>query len=339
MRPNTAAPTRSRVLSLLWFPFFFAAAMTLTYMFAFSHPQPHGLIVGVVGTQPDAAAVQASLDRVRPDGFVVAVYGDARSAGSAVADGSLAAALTEMPQGRVLVASAASATRADYLGEVLDGVAPGAPVVDVHPVQDGDVTGVGLFFYGLPLLLVGMITSIVLLQLGPWPTRSKAVAILATGAFASSFAYAIAVGRDVLPADARLLIWGLVLTQTMGWLTTATALVAKQYFMPIAMTFVLILGIPTSGATVAADMLPAPLRQLHAGLPFGQFIDLVRAQSLGVGQAVTPAAVLLAWAAAGAAALFWAHTRAHANSSQTTPASEAGPGTAASDLTSAVTAS
>lgn len=45
--------------------------------------------------------------------------------------------------------------------------------------------------------------------------------------------------------------------------------------MPISMTFVLILGIPSSGATVNADMLPTTLRWLHEELPFGAGAALV----------------------------------------------------------------
>jgi len=200
------------------------------------------------------------------------------------------------------VAPAASGTRADYLTAVLHPAA----TVDVVPLAPGDVTGVGIFFYGLPMLLVGMITSIVLLQFPMWPVRKKVATVAATGAFATVVAFAVATTRDVVPPEPWLLVFGFLLTQTIGWLTTALPRLVRQFFMPVAMTFVLILGIPTSGATVNADMLPRALAWLHQVLPFGQFIEAARAVAYFDGHGLArPLTVLVAWAAGAGLLLAW----------------------------------
>ncbi|MEV4345706.1 carboxypeptidase regulatory-like domain-containing protein [Actinoplanes sp. NPDC049596] len=281
-------PTWGRVLSLLWFPFFFAAVMSVVYVVGISHPAPTAVHLGVLDAAPvhlpagiDVEKVN-TIDAVRTD-ELAGVFDSATST--------------------LYVSSAGSGTRADYLTAVLQP----AHTVDVVPTASGDVTGVGLFFYGLPLLLVGMITSFMMLQFGTWPMRRKVVTLAAAGAFASVFAYAVAVGRDVIPGDEWLLLYGFLLTQAIGWITTALPRFVKQFTMPVAMTFVLLLGLPTAGGTVNADMLPTVLRWLHNVLPFGQFIEVARSSAYFGGHGLgRPLAVLIAWVVAAAALLAWA---------------------------------
>jgi hypothetical protein len=310
MQIHSAEPTARRAASLLWFPFFFAAAFSLITLFAFAHPEPHGVTVGVVGT-----ATSSQLATM-PGGIETVGVPDEATARSLVATGRLAAATNGT---QLFVASAASSTRSDYLAAVLphDG-SDTLIVVDVNPVEPGDVSGVGLFFYALPNLLVGLITSIVLLQLGMWPIRRKLIAIAATGAFSAIFSYLLATSLDVIPADLALVGYAFLLTQAIGWLTTAAALYAKHFFMPVAMTFVLVLGIPSSGGTVNSDMLPVWVRFINDWHPFPQFIDLIRADAYSVGSITRPLLVLLGWAAVGIA-LVLAHSIRHRAPAERTP--------------------
>jgi len=103
----------------------------------------------------------------------------------------------------------------------------------------------------------------------------------------------------MIPADGWLLLYGFLLTQAISLITTALPRLVKQFFMPVAMTFVLILGIPTSGVPVNADMMPTGLRWLHDILPFGQFIDAARASAyFGDRGLARPLIILGAWTAA-----------------------------------------
>ncbi|GAA0491626.1 hypothetical protein Ade02nite_22350 [Paractinoplanes deccanensis] len=281
-------PTWGRVLSLLWFPFFFAAVMSLVYVAGISHPEPRAVHLGVLheapAVVPHGVEIEqvSGLDGVRAD-ELAGVYDSAT--------------------GTLYVSSAGSGTRADYLTAVLHP----AHTVDLVPTASGDVTGVGLFFYGLPLLLVGMITSFMMLQFGMWPMRRKIVTIAATGAFTSVFSYGVAVWRDVIPADWRLLVYGFLLTQAIGWITTALPRFVKQFTMPVAMTLVLLLGLPTAGGTVNADMMPAVLRWLHNVLPFGQFIEVARSSAYFGGHGLArPLGILIGWVVVAAALLAWA---------------------------------
>lgn len=276
---RTAAPqpTRSRVVSLLWFPFFFAAATAVFYSFAYADPEPHDIRLGVIGAAPTTL----------PTGIDV----EAVTGAAGVAQNRLAG-VYDSATSTFYVSPAASASRANYLTAVLHP----AHTVTVVPLPQGDVSGVGLFFYGLPMLLVGMITSIVLLQLGMWSVRRKVVTIAATGGFAAIVTFAVATARDVIPADGWLLLYGFMLTQAIGWLTTALPRLVKQFFIPVSMTFVLILGIPSSGGSVNADMLPTGLRWLHDVFPFGQFIEAARASAyFGNHGLARPMIILTSW--------------------------------------------
>ena len=306
MHTTAPQPTARRVFSLLWFPFFFAAAFALMGILAFTNPTPHSIAIDVAGSSSQIDAVQQSLDRMAENGFVVTPVASSIDGTNAVLTNSTAGAYS-LADGtaKLTISSAASASRANYLHNIFTKVAAATGAgpltyVDAVPLASGDVSGVGIMFYGLPLLLVGMITSIVLLQFGMWSIRKKALAIASTGVFASIFAFTLATSLNVIPSDAFLLLYGLLLTQAIGWLTTAAALFAKQFFMPVAMTFVLILGIPSSGATVNGDMLSGFIRWLNAILPFAQFVDITRASAyFGNNGLLKPLLILLAWAAAG----------------------------------------
>ncbi|MFB6817510.1 hypothetical protein ACFCV8_23480 [Streptomyces sp. NPDC056347] len=285
------------------------------FLLSFAQPSARGIILAA--PQSSAAGLQKVLDGAEPGGFHVQGYRDSSAAARAVTTGDVAGAFVSGGSGssELLVSSAASSTRAEFLEgffgrDVAQRLDTTITVRDVVPVAAGDVSGAGLFFYAMPLLLVGLITSIVLLQLGGWRLRNKLVLIAGAGAFASLFCYFFATARDVIPSSPPLLLYGFVLTQAVGWLTTAVAMLFKRVFMPIAMTFVLILGVPTSGGTVNSDMLPAFMGWLNGILPFAQFIDITRSSAYFDGHGIAqPLMILLAWAFAGAALVAFAARR------------------------------
>jgi hypothetical protein len=319
MSGTPGRPQGKSFAAVVWFPLFFATAFALMFLSAFASPAPRDMSLGVIGTDSQVATVHGAVRQAAGDGVEIRRLSDRDEAERLVRRGELAGVYVATdPRNPILVvASASSAIRADYLREAVGREAAqqigGTPAtsVDLVPAAKGDVSGVGLFFYAMPLLLVGMITSIVLLQAVTWTARKKAAAIAATGASASLIAYTVAVSMDVLPAEPILIIYAFVLTQAIGWLTTAVALLAKHHFMPVAMTFVLILGIPTAGGSVPSDMLPAALGVLHKVLPFAQFIDLARSAAYFDGHGtVRPLLTLLGWTSAAATLFAYAARRA-----------------------------
>jgi Carboxypeptidase regulatory-like domain len=200
-------------------------------------------------------------------------------------------------------------TRVEYLEGVLPPLVGGS-LRDIGPSAMGDATGTGIFFYGLPIAIVAMVTAIVLLQLAVWSMARKLRAVVVVGVFTSVVTYAIAVWQQVIPltwSSALLMAGTFVFIQAVGWTLTGAATFVCQYFVPLALTFVLVLGVPTAGAPVSPDMLTTALGRLHEVMPLGQFVELVRSTAYGVGSPLHPWLVMSAWFVVGAVLSFLAH--------------------------------
>jgi hypothetical protein len=308
-----------RVASILWFPVFFAIVLPLTFQLAFHQPTPHKMPIAAVGTTDQVSLVTSGLDRVRPGGFEVRRSPSAATATAAVRDRTAAAAYVAGSTGTVYVARAASAIRASYLQGVFariaaeTGAQPPA-VVDLVPLASGD-GGTGIFFFVFPLMMAGLITAIVLLQLPTWGIGRRLVAVAAVGAIGSAAAYLTAVELHVLPDKPLLLIYAFLVTQVYGQLMVGAAPLLKQFFLPVSLTLALILSVPSSGGTVTPDLLPTPFHDLSDALPLAQAVRVTRSvayfHNAGIAQATL---VLALWAAAAAAtvAIAWRRQQSRA---------------------------
>lgn len=314
MSVHAPQPTAWRAFSVIWFPFFFASVMCWLFSVTFSAPQAHAVKIALVtGQQLQAPLVRALPGEAGAYDWVTLASRDV--AHGTVARGAAAAAVSctadRTPVCELAIASAGGQGRAlavsAHLRAGLEASGHSVALVDVAPAAPGDRTGAGLFFFALPLAMTGMVTSIMLLQLMMWPTRRKVIVIMAVAVFASLVDYTVAVTRDVLPAEPLLVVWGSVLVAAIGLTTTAAATWLRQFFVPVVLTFVLLLGVPTSGATVSADMLPAPLALLHRALPLGAFVDITRATAYGIGSAAVPGLVLGGWGVVGVLLMALAH--------------------------------
>jgi hypothetical protein len=72
----------------------------------------------------------------------------------------------------------------------------------------------------------------------------------------------------------------------------------KQYFMPAAVTFAPVLGVPCAGATVVPDLLPTGVGNLSDVLPLKHDLKFTRSvASWGGAHSLASTPILLAWAA------------------------------------------
>ncbi|WP_225636637.1 carboxypeptidase-like regulatory domain-containing protein [Streptomyces solaniscabiei] len=301
MPASTPQPTFGRVASILWFPFFLAVAMSALFVAPLAHPAPHDMRIGIAGDQHQAAELQTQLDHAVAGGFQVVPLTETNVA-DAVRDDDVAAAVLPGTDPVVLVASDTGATRVEFLEKFLPDVID-PTFKDIDPSPAGDATGTGVFFYALPIAVVGMVSAIVLLQLGAWTFRRKMAAVTVIAMFTAVVTYAIAVWQEVVPltgSSALIMIGTFVFVQGLGWTLTGAAPFVRQFLVPIALTFVLVLGVPTAGAPATHDMLPTALGRLHEIMPLGQFITLVRSLASGVGSPLHPSIVLATWLVIGA---------------------------------------
>src|SRR5688500_3453621 len=92
------------------------AALVLLFVVPARSPEPHGLPVGVAGPAAATAPAQRAL-AARGDAFEVHAYADADAARAAIRGREVYGAIVP-PEGRVLVASAASPVVAQQLREL-----------------------------------------------------------------------------------------------------------------------------------------------------------------------------------------------------------------------------
>lgn len=321
MSSRGSQPTLARGLSLLWFPIAFAALLSVLALSAYTHPKPHGVTLAVVAPASAARSLAGRLDAMFPEGFRTQQYASRQEATGAIEHQRADAAVVEdAGDPKLLVATAGDYIRATYLEQLLPSVLAQegwgrAPTVeDVVPRNANDVTGNAMMFWGLPLLIVGFIASILLLQFAAWSLSRKIIAIAAIGAVSSAAVFAIATGMKVVPAEPLLMMYGFVLIQAISWIAIGMAPFVKQFFVAVAATFVIVLGIPSAGGTVPADLLPDVPRWLSAIMPLSQTISLGRAAAYFDGHGTAqPLLILLGWMLLGAALVLAAEWRARAH--------------------------
>lgn len=300
-----------RVASVLWFPVFFAIALPLTFQFAYNHATPHDVPVAVVGSTNDVRLLADELHRVQAGGFEVRRSPSIAAATAEVRERKIAAAYVAGATDTVYVARAASAIRANYLQGLFTRLAPSGGqtprLVDLVPLASRD-GGTGIFFFVFPLMMAGLITAIVLVQLPGWGIGRRLTVVAAVGAVGALASYFTAVGLHVLPGRPLLLAYAFLLTQVYGQLMVGAAPLLKQYFLPVSLTLALILSVPSSSGTVSPDFMPAFFRDLSDALPLAQAVrvtrDIAYFHDSGIAK---PTLVLGLWAAiaAGAVAIAW----------------------------------
>jgi hypothetical protein len=305
MTSRALLTTGRRIASVMWFPFLFAIALPVIFELAFHAPQPHRVPIAVVGSTSQVEVLGERLHAVSSGGFTVEQLPTKAAAIVAVRDRYVAAAYLAAPSSpSVYVARAASAIRASYLQGVFTQIAgeAGAPppqLVDVVPLRPGD-SGNGTFFFVFPMLMVGVITVLVLLQRASgWSTERRMLAVAAMGAVGAVTAYITVVSLNVLPDKPLLLLYAFFLSQVFGQLLLGAAHLLKQFFLPVSLTFALVLSVPSAGGTVPPDLLPTWLRYLSNVLPLSQGVKITRSVAyFGAADILAPTMILVAWAIA-----------------------------------------
>lgn len=303
MSSSTPLESVRHIAWVLWFPILFALALPFVWEITFHAPQPHEVPIAVVGNRRQVEAIRADLQAVKPGGFNVTKYRSATVAAEDVSSRQLAAAYVEVlpPGDELLVARAASAISANYLQSVFTAIAteahqPPPRLVDLVPLLSGD-SGTGIFFFTFPMMMVGVITVLVLLQKAPtWSVEQRSLSVVGTGAVGALIAYATSVNLDVLPNKPVLLLLAFTFSQVIGQLLVGLVPFLKQYFLPVVMTFVMIVSVPSAGATMAPDLIPTGLRYLSAVLPLAQTAKIARSVAYFDGeQTLGPWLILLGW--------------------------------------------
>jgi len=127
-----------------------------------------------------------------------------------------------------------------------------------------------------PMMMIGLIRAVVLLQAPTWRIAQRVRTVVAVGIVGALAGFFTAVGLKVVPDKPLLLLYAFLATQVFGLLMVGLTPLLKQFFLPFAMTFSIVLGVPSSGGAVTPDLLPPVFRLLSDGMPLAQLVSLAR---------------------------------------------------------------
>lgn len=297
------APAPARALLIAVAVVVLQAALVSWFAWPATQLEPRDLPVAVAGRPPASAAIAAQLAAARPGAFKVTTVADAAAADALLRDRAVYAAFVITPTGPSLhVASAASPTVAALLTQAaaqLGGTA--APtVVDVVPGSSDDPRGAGFASGFLPLVLLGLVASVLLVLLvGGWSARLLGVVSYAvlSGLVGAAVMRALGlVSGDYLAVAGAI---GLLALAVCGGVTGLGSLVGRPG-VAAGVLLVFLLANPISAVAAAPELLPTPWGAFGQFFPPGAGASLLRSVAFFGGAGMNaPLWTLVAWAVVG----------------------------------------
>jgi len=306
-----APPERAALISAL--AIVLGSLFVTTYSLALGDPVPHRIDAALVGQPAAHAPTVRAVEQVTQNSLAFQPYPSLAAALRAV-DLQRVYAVLDLASSRptLYVASAAGASVARVL-ERISAADPRVRVVDAHPLDPRDPSGVEIFYLMLVTTIVGFLTVFqVRANAGPLTERGWTVFVVAL-AFAGSLGLTLVDGLllhriDLPVAEA----WGILALQLLAvasFTSLMLTLVGRWAIVPTWLFFT-ILGNSASGGAVAPPLLPRPFAFISQWLPSGATVNALRnAVYFHAYQHAQPIAVLATWATVFFAAMIVASRR------------------------------
>ena len=174
--------------------------------------------------------------------------------------------------------------------------------IDLVPAVPGDPTTTGLGFLSYAWNIVPLVLGLTLSRARILSRSAKLGVIVGAGAFASIAGFLIGYGLGIVPGQALAILFAFLNFEAVALVTYGLLRFAGQYTIGLALILFLFLSLPSSGALVPFQMVPAFFNWLHPIMPLGNLIDAMRSIFYFDGTNMTrPTLALLAWIAVGAA--------------------------------------
>ncbi|WP_280432011.1 hypothetical protein [Nocardia brasiliensis] len=288
--------------------------ITSVLLIAFAWPSVrssvHDVPIAVAGPATAVAQVRTALEQRAPGSFDITDVADTASAEQLIRDRQVYGAIdlsSDTPQ--VIIASAASTALAQTLQTMATGLGPRGNAATPMAVRDlaalptEDPRGAGLSAAALPLVMGGLLASVLLTRLvhGTGRRISGALAFAVTGGLAVAGILQFWFGSlsGSYPANTGAVALSIAAT-------SLTVLGLESVFgyagIGIGAVIMMLIGNPPSGTATAPEMLPGWSGALGQLLPPGAGGRLLRSTAFFDGRGATPAVtVLVVWATLGAA--------------------------------------
>ena len=278
------------------------ALFVTSYSLALGDPVPHRIDAALIGHPSGHASTLDAVQGVAEGSLDFQGYASLPAALHAIDQQDVYAALdltSERPT--LYIASAAGASVARVL-ERVSAVDPTLRVVDTHPLEPHDPSGVDIFYLMLVATIIGFI--------GVFQVRSNAgglsqapwLGFVLGQAAVASLVFVLVEGPLLDRLDLPVLeSWGILALQLLAVASFASIMVVwlgRWAIIPTWLFFV-VLGNSSSGGAVAPPLLPQPFDFLSQWLPSGATVTALRnAVYFGDYQHARPLVVLAAWATA-----------------------------------------
>jgi hypothetical protein len=277
----------------------FGCLFLVTYSLALGDPVPRQIDAAMIGNPSAQPHTVDAVEGVAGGKLDFRRYASVPAALHAIDEQRVYAALDlSSPRPTLYVASASVAR----VLERIYPVDPAVRVVDTHPLQTRDPSGLDVFYRMLVATIIGFITVFqVLAQAGRLALRHHVVFVVGL-AVAASFALTLVGGvllHGFAASDPEQ--WGILALHILAvasFTSLMAVLIGRWAIVPTWLFFV-ILGNTSSGGAVSPPLLPGPFAFISQWLPSGATVTALRDAVYFRGdQHAHPIAVLAVWASA-----------------------------------------
>lgn len=291
----------------LWLPVLFLTGLLFSYLLAFHHPVPHHVEIAVGASSATTEQLQRRIDAVAPDGFTLRAVGSATEARAAVVNHTaMAAYVPDRRHPKLYGAFANGAPLESVARQSFTSVAAAAGTSlafhELVPTVPEDGSGSSMFYVIMGCVLPCYFVVVTMQRAVGFNRRAHVVTLVIFGAAAAACCYFVAAyGMGAIPRHPMELLYLFLLSQAVSLTAYGLVPFLGVFFPGVAVTLFVLLGMPSSGAVVAVDLVPGFFRFLHPFLPMGNAADALRSVGYFDGRQLgQPTAVLCAWIVLGA---------------------------------------
>lgn len=283
------------------------ALFVLAYVVATAAPRPDRIPFGVVGSAGSTAELAQGVQRAAGTALEVRAYATDADVRTAIENQEIFGALVSSGRdtATLYAASAAGASVARVLTQATPEAAAAQGVTvkvqDLVPLPASDSNGLVSFYVALACVVYGFSGTVIALGAAAKQPLPAQIAVIACFSLVGGLSTALVAGPITKAVQVNYLLFAVIAALTMfaaGMFTALALELGGQQATPVVLIVLLVLGSPSSGGSVAPDLLPWFFRFIGQWLPPGAAVSALRNAVYFPGsQHGMPIIVLVVWAA------------------------------------------